>query len=149
MSLTEVNVPAYVTIAFGLDGAVIIQQIQYRDIILRDGVPIDDGKLLPPEFIKAPQVNDVITKTLTDALSAVTAGQLLALAKEQEVTVALTADYEAKLTAKAGEAEVLNATIADLTAQVAGLDAVIAAGCESVEAPIDAAPIALESVPSP
>lgn len=79
--ITRKDIPAYLTVAFDLTGAVKIQQIQYRRVYFTDGVPDDEGQLLPIEFIKAPLENDAITATLEDALDAATAGALLRTAE--------------------------------------------------------------------
>jgi uncharacterized small protein (DUF1192 family) len=49
--------------------------------------PIGELELLPIQFIKAPQENDTIEATLTEALDAITAGALLAVT-EHEATIA-------------------------------------------------------------
>lgn len=80
MALTEVPRPAYFTAAWDLAGALKIQQIQYRTVLDRDGVPDRELELLPSQFIKAPLENDPITATLAEALDAINAGALLRIA---------------------------------------------------------------------
>ena len=72
------KLPAYITIAFDLTGALNIQQIQYREVLSVDGV-LTEVKQYPPDLIKAPQENDQLTATLKDAVGAIAAGHLEAV----------------------------------------------------------------------
>jgi ABC-type nitrate/sulfonate/bicarbonate transport system substrate-binding protein len=72
------KLPAYITIAFDLTGALSIQQIQYREVLDVDGV-LTEVKQYPPDLIVAPQANDQITATLKDAVGAIAAGHLEAV----------------------------------------------------------------------
>ncbi len=104
MPLTEHTVPAYITVAFDALGAVKIQQIQYRRIILRDGVPIDpEGTLLPTQLILAPLKGDNIEAKLTEALDAVAAGSILRIAELERDNASLAVDADAVAAAQAAE----------------------------------------------
>lgn len=72
------KLPAYITIAFDLTGALNIQQIQYREVLDVDGVPTE-VKQYPVDLIKAPQENDQLTALLKDAVGAIAAGHLEAV----------------------------------------------------------------------
>jgi hypothetical protein len=72
------KVPAYFTAAFGLDGVLTIQQIQYREVVEVEGELLE-VKQYPPDLITAPQVNDQITATIADAVGAIAAGHLEAV----------------------------------------------------------------------
>lgn len=72
------KLPAYITIAFDLTGALNIQQIQYREVLEVDGV-LTEVKQYPPDLIKAPQENDQLTATIKDAVGAIAAGHLEAV----------------------------------------------------------------------
>lgn len=80
MATTVNTIPAYITIAFDLDGKVKIQQIQER-LVIRDGETVingsGEGELLPIKLITAPLPNDKTEATLKQALDAATAGALL------------------------------------------------------------------------
>lgn len=115
MKLTEQQVPAYVTSAFDTSGKLIIQQIQYRMVLFRDGVPDAEGKLLPIQLIKAPLPGDTIEATLKQALDAVTAGQALLIA-EHEATIA-----EA-IVAHAAEVVAKDANVQELLAKLATVE---------------------------
>jgi len=72
------KLPAYITIAFDLTGALNIQQIQYREVVDVDGEMME-VKQYPPDLITAPQPNDLITATIKDAVGAIAAGHLAAV----------------------------------------------------------------------
>lgn len=92
MALTDQTLPAYITIAFDLDGKVKVRQIQERRII-KDGDTVinggGEGELLPIRLITAPQKNDVIEATLAEALDAATAGALLRTVELEDHNAAL------------------------------------------------------------
>lgn len=100
MPITDQTLPAYITIAFDLDGKVKVRQLQERRVI-KDGDTVinggGEGELLPIRLITAPQKNDAIEATLKDALDAATAGALLQTAHlEAQVADLETAKQEAE-----------------------------------------------------
>lgn len=110
MTISVNTVPAYIIIAFDLNGKVKIQQIQER-LVIRDGETVingnGEGELQPIRLITAPQKNDTVEATLTEALDAATTGALLRVAeleplesKIEEVTTELTAEREAHAATK-------------------------------------------------
>lgn len=133
MALTDQTLPAYITIAFDLDGKVKVRQIQERRII-KDGDTVinggGDGELLPIRLITAPQKNDVIEATLKDALDAATAGALLR-----------TAEVEAQLSTLKEEHDRLRVIVDAFPQEDSGGDA--------TEAGTDAPAIAAEAGTNP
>lgn len=152
-ALSEGTPIQYITQAFDPYGKMTISQIIRRHIVFRDGVAIDDGTPLPPEFIQAPQVNDAITATLTQALDAVAAGHILAVAEARAENETLTADYEAKLTAKAKDAEELKAVTdkaaTDAAAELEALKAEHATALEAAQAETARLRIVVDSFATP
>lgn len=88
------KVPAYFTAAFGLDGKLTIQQIQYREVVDVDGV-LTEVKQYPVDLIKAPQVNDQLTATIVDAVGAIAAGHLEAVRQAEAERDEAVAKFEA------------------------------------------------------
>ena len=125
MSLKKKTIPAYITIAFAIEDKprVTIQQIEEREVVFDNGVPLGEGKSLPPRLIKAPQPNDVITAVLEEALGPIGAAAVVAIAEAQEAKEAAAArvkelggaSYE-KLEAELAAA---HATTQDLLVQLA------------------------------
>lgn len=87
MSLEKKIIPAYITVAFTIDPEpkIKIQEITEREVVFEDGKPLNDGTLLPPRLIVAPQKNDTITATLEDALGPIGAAAVIAVAEANEV----------------------------------------------------------------
>lgn len=88
------RVPAYFTAAFDLAGKLTIQQIQYREVLEVDGV-LTEVKQYPPDLIKAPHENDLITAKIKEAVGAIAAGHLLAVAEAQAERDEAVARFEA------------------------------------------------------
>lgn len=124
------KVPAYITIAFGLDGKLTIRQIQYREVVDVDG-ELTEVKQYPPDLITAPQPNDLMTAKLEDALGAIAAGQIVALgaaeAERDEAVARFAAVDGANVERLQADLASANANIQSLLAKVADLEAALAA----------------------
>lgn len=135
------KIPAYFTVAFDFKGAVKIQQIQYREVLEVDGELLE-VKQYPPDLIKAPQDNDLITGLLKDATDAIAAGAIKAVAEAQadrdtgiaaaeEHQAARVLELKAKATAAeerfgAVEGERIEALMADVATKDANIQALMA-----------------------
>jgi hypothetical protein len=105
------KLPAYITIAFDLTGALSVQQIQYREVVDVDGELLE-VKQHPPDLITAPQPNDQLTATLTAAVGAIAAGHLEAV----RVANAKVAELTAEVASKDANVQALLASVAELEA---------------------------------